>query len=200
MSNKSSEQSVEPVSPSPGTVVQLWERQAEEPSRAFAGFVVFRDLPVTNRNCQAVADVMYPSARWAIRVVGEWSKKYGWDIRVTAWDNFLDRLRRETQLSTIKTMAKRHVEQAVSLQEAGIKALKLINEEGNMSAADARLLITEGAKLERLARGLSTDKIDHRREAEDELPDLSGASEDELRQLTQLAESIVERAGKETSD
>lgn len=179
------------------TSVALWERQPGESSRSFTAFTTFRDLPSTNRTLKAVQEIMYPGAQWAMRAITGWAKDHQWVERVIAWENELDRVKLAAQAQTVETMSKRHIEAAQKLIEKGLAALEKITE-GDIDPANARLLIVDGSKLERLARGQSTEKYDSTERAG--LPDLSGYSEEELKRLADIAERIVKGASETKSD
>ena len=177
---------------------RVWERQPGESSRAFAAFVAFRDLPTNNRTLRAVRDLLYPDSPWAERTITRWAQEFRWIERVTSWENEVDRQKLSVQMETIRTMTQRHVEQAVKLQEKGIMALEKLTAD-TISASDARLLVTEGAKLERLARGQSTEKYEQTTRAG--FPDeFREYTQEELRRLAELADHIVKGAGEKESD
>lgn len=174
----------------------IWERQSGESDRAFHGFCVFRDLPPAGRTQRAVQDILYPQAQWATRTIGKWAKEHNWEARASAWDNEVDRVKRDAHLKTVGVMAERHVHQAISLQAKGLEALELIAA-GDIDPANARLLIVEGSKLERLSRGEATEKYEQGRGTG--LPDLSGYSDDDLRELADAAKRLAAGAGKKES-
>lgn len=173
-------------------VAQAWEQQVGESSRAFHAFQTYRDLDPKGRTFKAVQDILYPDSPYAGKSLRRWAERFRWVERVGAWERALDRKRMEVQLNTVKDMTQRHIDEAVELQNKGLNALKLLSDKdlSEMSVADARLLVTEGAKLERLARGLSTEKHDQTNRGG--LPDdLSTLPEDELRRLANLAASLT---------
>ena len=175
----------------------LWERQPKENSRAFHAFTVFRDLPSNNRTMRMVQDIIYPDSPWAARTIAKWAGEFRWVERTKAWEDEQDRMKLAAQADTIKTMAERHVKQAIALQDKGLAALEQITQ-SNISIADARLLIVEGAKLERLSRGQATEKVEEITKRG--LPDLGQYSEEDLRRLEGLAKRVVEGASQTEPD
>jgi len=176
-----------------------WEKQDGESARAFSAFVVYRDLPAASRKLESVSEQLYPQAPWAVSKVREWASKYNWQVRADAWSAQLDAERRKVQLETVKTMTIRHIEAAIAMQGKGLEALRNLQAKEDLSAADIRLLITEGAKLERLSRGLVTDRTGGKKDDGDGKPgdepaDLSGISDDELRRLEGVAKQAAEGA------
>lgn len=172
-----------------------WSRMPGESSRAFLSFTTYRDLPARNRTVRMVQDILYPDSQWAEKTIRSWSKKYHWAERVRLWENEKDRQRLLIEAETIRTMTARHTAMAIALQDAGLEALQRVLD-GEITVADARLLITEGAKLERLSRGQATEKHDttHRTGLPDELRNLP---EEELRRLAGVAQRIIAGARSE---
>lgn len=91
---------------------QVWERQTNEPSRAYAAFLVFRNLGHGRSLSEAYKrwraeeegtpqgdaprllgaekpDAIYPASNWR-----RWRERWKWDQRATAWD---DAQRKETE-------------------------------------------------------------------------------------------------------
>lgn len=180
-----------PTLPPPAT---LWERQMGESSRAFHAFTIFRDLPPNNRTLRMVQDIIYPNSPWAAKTIARWAKDCIWVDRVTAWENYLDQEKLKVQVETVRTMTERHIKLAQDLQNKGVEALEELAK-GPISVGDARQLIVEGAKLERLSRGQSTEKYDQTEHGG--FPDLSNYSEEDLRRLADLADRVVKGAGEE---
>jgi hypothetical protein len=76
-----------------------WERQADESDRAFAAFVVYRDLG-GRRSLDEVCRRLYPRSqtgrkRAATGRVQLWSTRHRWVARARAWDAERDRLSRQ---------------------------------------------------------------------------------------------------------
>ena len=184
-----------------------WEKQIGESDRAFSGFVVYRDLPPNLRNYQAVVEQLYPgSAPWMIQKITGWAKKYNWEYRAGEWQIELDRERRAAQLETVKDMTTRHIQAAMVMQEKGLNALRALSHQDILTAADIRLLITEGAKLERTARGLKSERTDEPDGDESSKlskpagpASLSSASDDELERIDQAAQKHLVGEGAKTS-
>lgn len=197
MTTKEKSTALVPAPESTPTSVVLWERQPGESSRSFTAFTTFRDLPSANRTLKAVQEIMYPGAQWAMRAITKWAKDHRWVERVVAWENELDRVRLAAQTATVETMSKRHIEAAQELLKKGLEALEKVKIE-DLDAANIRLYIADAIKLERLARGQSTEKYDSTERKG--LPDLSGYSEEDLRRLADLAERVVKGAVETKSD
>lgn len=133
-----------------------WERQPDESSKAFAAFVVYRDLGPSKRSLDAVgrrlADAPVKRKRGAHGTILDWSARYLWVNRASAWDAEQDRIGRQAQLDAIREMHRRHAEAAVSLLTKALDRLKAMKPE-ELSPAHLLNFVVESAKLERLARG-----------------------------------------------
>lgn len=98
-------------------VEQIWTRRSKEPGRAWSAFVVYRDLPPSQRTVAAAFrswyEINYPGSTppagppptWA-----EWKKRWAWDLRAEGFD-------RENAKTADKLARKRHVEFLNSVRE-----------------------------------------------------------------------------------
>jgi len=156
----------------------LWERQERdgkiEPARAFEGFCAYRDLGPG----RTLAEVGRQSGR-SKAAMEPWSVKWGWVERAAAWDDEADRLQRardlEERARTRKKMLDEHAKAGKTLVSIGTGALERFvaktdaSEDAvaearrrveEMSATEAARLLEVGTKMERLARGETTERID----------------------------------------
>jgi hypothetical protein len=176
-----------------------WERQEGESARAFSAFVVYRDLPPENRKIDAVRDQLYPQAPWAKDKLHRWAQEHHWQVRADAWMSKIDLERRQVQLETVRSMTARHIEAAIAMQLRGLSALRGLSNKADLTAAEIRMLITEGAKLERLSRGLATDRIGGKeKDGRSDDEGLSDLPDDELRRLEGVAKQAAEGAQPQT--
>lgn len=89
-----------------------WERRPEEDHRSYEWFCHYRDQPPAQRSLKTTAD-------WAdnsiadIRAV---ARKYEWDPRAHAWDDYTDLLRRRRALAESQSMVERHARMAATMQ------------------------------------------------------------------------------------
>lgn len=100
-------------------MTNIWDQQPKESSRAFAAFIVYRDLGL-RRSCSAVAEQLKINASSVL----ELSKRHNWQERVKAWDAFVDRETQKDQLHAVKVMKKRQIALALKAQKAAGKGLK----------------------------------------------------------------------------
>lgn len=132
---------------------EIFERLKGETPKAWQAFVVYRDMGYKRSIAKAAREIgITPS------LAERWSTKYGWVARVQAYDDYIERLKREKQGKGLLEMEERQAREAMLLQQKGLEMLKQL-EPDTASWSDAVKLIIEGAKLERLARGEPTENI-----------------------------------------
>lgn len=124
-----------------------WAKQAGESAAAWQAFVRYRDMGA-GRSTAKVAQALGKSKA----LMDRWCNRWSWVARAEAWDEELDRQRRDVQARAVREMAERQAKAGMVLQARGLEGLKFLSSD-KLSAADAVRLVMEGAKLERLARG-----------------------------------------------
>jgi len=92
--------------------------------------------------------------------MSRWATRWGWRVRVEAWDVERDRVARDVDLKAIHDMRKRHVKISSMMQGLGVQELKKILEKSredarhnSLTADQCSRLIELGMKIERLNRG-----------------------------------------------
>src|SRR5262245_48637686 len=102
---------------------ELWEQQAEEPHRAFAAFVIYRDLPGPERSLPnayrkgtGAPTKLKVSSQWRT-----WAERYHWEERARAYDRHLDYLRRHTMEQEV---VKAQAEHARTLEISSLQTLQ----------------------------------------------------------------------------
>jgi hypothetical protein len=162
-----------------------WERATDETPKQFAAFCTYRDLPPWSRSLAKAArlhlelpegDLTQAQER-SIRTTrnewGKWSAEYGWPMRASEHDTYLDKVRQFEAIEQIKALVGHHADAGRALRLAGLQALAARLQpaegvqhtigDGKRRAAEDRVImhfITEGAKLERAAYGLRVDPQD----------------------------------------
>ena len=137
-----------------------WERQPDESAQAFRAFAAYRDLGATRSVTAAYVKVTGRlGARGARHWWYEWHSKYGWALRVNAWDAELDRQARQVQIDAVREMNERHITIARALFQRVAQRLTTI-EAGELSPQDIARWTEVAYKLERLARGEATERVD----------------------------------------
>lgn len=133
---------------------EVWERQPGETSKAYAAFCIYRDLGPERSLDKALATAdKKPTNRrhWA-----RWMEKYRWVERVRAYDDYLDRKKREEKEKAIIEMAERHARLAVAFQQKVVERLRELDPE-QLSPGDLAKWLDVATKLERLSRGEPTE-------------------------------------------
>lgn len=138
------------------TPPEPWERQIGETLRAYEAFTVYRDMGA-DRSINKTAQKLTKNRT----TIAEWSAKYEWVKRVTAWDEEQDRIARQEQVKAIKDMRKRHADLANAMLVKAAKALQRIPDD-EVKAGDVSRMVETAAKLERISRGDVGDVIEER--------------------------------------
>ena len=73
----------------------LWERQPGETAKAYAAFLLYRDLPAMDRSVPAARDGQQKDSKGTVRQWHGWSTRNGWVKRAAEHDSDLASRRRE---------------------------------------------------------------------------------------------------------
>ena len=139
-----------------------FDRQPDEPNLAWDGFVAYRDLGLERSLAKAAAVIKKSKS-----LLDDWSARWGWVVRATAWDREVDQRKRAAALKGVEEMQAKHIQMAESL--FGLSALELTKwvkraraREGSpvTSLRDVSMLVEAAAKLERQARGEAAEKLE----------------------------------------
>jgi len=132
---------------------EVWDRQKNESSKAYAAFCVYRDLG-PDRSLEKVRQTLDKprSRKW----LGEWCATYNWVERARAYDDYLEKKKREEKEKAILEMAERHARLAMAFQQRVAERLREINP-SELSPADMARWLDIATKLERLSRGEPTE-------------------------------------------
>ena len=132
-----------------------------------------------------------------LRTVFAWSSRFDWQGRLAALEAAAREVDREAHIGAIREMNDRQAREGLALQQKALHRLNALEPEELTPVALIRALLA-GAKLERLARGETTERT----EVEGALShgiDLSGFSDEELRRLARLAARHADGAGEPES-
>lgn len=134
-----------------------WDRQPNEPARAFESFAVYRGLG-SKRSIAAAARQTQRSERTA----QGWAQTYRWEERAAAWDRQLDRERQEKQRGAIQQTNEDFGNLArTMLSKSAQRLLKLTDEQvAAMSIWELAKLVQVSFNVWRLASGQSTANVD----------------------------------------
>lgn len=156
--------------------LELWDRREAESPEAFEAFRAYRDLGV-GRSIRKVAEQLDKSRQ----LVGRWSADHDWVERAGAWDLEQDRQQREAFKRESVAAGRRQARQAQGfLQVASMLPIEVMtrldpnserHDPGLLSKLPADQLLDLTVKFarafprlvvaERLARGMSTDNVEH---------------------------------------
>lgn len=186
-----------------------WERLPDESVRAYAQFCAFRDMPYTSEEHESFTRAQIRSGRSlgkvakrlgsSISLVQKYSMRFNWRSRAEAYDDYVERELREKNESEIRKMNKLHAKAGRKLTEKALCGLASVNAKA-LSALDIVRMFDIGVKIERLARGQSTERqqIDGRVEQQHSggvvtvaAPlDLKNLSDEELASLERICSKI----------
>lgn len=133
-----------------------WDQLPDECSKSWEAFKTYRDLGTKRTFKDAVFKLTgkrNTKARFDV-----WSKKHNWQMRVRAYDRFMDTQSINKKAEEIREMADRHSTMAVIFLNKVVARLQ--NIDPNTLTADQMLKWFEtAARVERLARGEATDIV-----------------------------------------
>ena len=174
----------------------LWERLQGESTKAYAHFVLYRDMGPERSLRKLAADAR---TRSKLRQLQHWSSRWNWVERCQNYDDYLDQQARVEQEKERRDMMRRHAKIAVLGQNVVVKGIeKLLTEieQGSRkpTASDLSRLLDVAVRVERLARGQPT-----------EISELGGSDEhparvnieDRARQAVEHALGITDRGSAE---
>ncbi len=164
------------VFPVPRVTREPWGMLADETTRAFAAFVIYRDMG-SERSTAKVAQRLGVTKHMTDR----WSTRHKWVERVALYEAHLDKVRRDEAENEIRKMTRRHINQAqgmaylafmpvstflARIQNDANFAKAFADQINKMSAKDVIDLIqrvgptwANALKLERLSSGQSTENV-----------------------------------------
>lgn len=128
-----------------------WDRISTESSDAYAAFCLFRDMGL-DRSIGAVAVEMGSGHK----SVGKWSAGNNWLARAMAYDDYLEAEKRKAFEAESRAMAVRQAKLGMKMQTVATDGLEAIAPE-KLTPQDIARLADTGVKIERLARGDSTE-------------------------------------------
>jgi hypothetical protein len=138
---------------------QEWDRLSGESSKAYAHFCLYRDMGV-NRSLRTLEKADGCTSDY--RQLGRWSSRWRWVDRCQKYEDHLEHQDRLQQEKERREMHKRHAKMGMLAQTLALRKLeKALNrieqDEDGISAPDAARILDVGVKVERQARGESTE-------------------------------------------
>ena len=133
---------------------EIWERLPSESSKAYAAFCIYRDMG-PKRSIEKVQKKVGKKSGY-LRHLYRWSSKYNWFERAKAYDDYIEKKKREENEKAILEMAERHVKLAMAFLLKIAQALQQIDP-AQLSPSDMAKWLEIATKLERLSRGVPTE-------------------------------------------
>lgn len=90
-----------------------WDQKEDESRQAYTSFLAYRNLPSAERSIRAACGVVYGGSTANVRRLEQWSSRFRWVERTTAWDAEQLRIRDEAEQRAIA----KATEKAVIKQE-----------------------------------------------------------------------------------
>lgn len=184
-----------------------WEPQKGETRQAYEAFTCYRDLG-SERSLEAVGRELEKS--W--KLCGRWSSRWKWIDRAAAYDAHMAEIEQKAREKALTKKAEdwatKELEMAALLYDKAKSMLafplaKQVTKDGqtvvmpaDWRMRDAASIAEAGVKMERLARGESTDRITvsvAAREALQSILSETGLSEDQARQIVASRFGISEQ-------
>jgi hypothetical protein len=133
---------------------EVWDRGAEEPTKDYVAFRIYRDLPVLQRKLTTVAERADISERQARILANRWD----WRDRVAAWDDRVHQTEDHERLEAIRQMHQLHRAAGRSAMSKALQALQMLQPEELTPGQIARMMDL-GAKLERNTLLVSVEEL-----------------------------------------
>lgn len=142
-----------------------WDRLPQEGVQAYAHFCYYRDMPYKDKN--NITRLQIRRGRTLAKLAKELnasydteknrSRKYNWLARAEAYDDYVERNLREENEAEIIKMNRLHANAGRQMAAKALRGLISLNENA-LSALDMVRMLDTGVKIERLARGQSTER------------------------------------------
>jgi chromatin segregation and condensation protein Rec8/ScpA/Scc1 (kleisin family) len=137
----------------------VWDRQLGESSKAYAHFCLYRDMGKERSLRKLATDARTTSL---LRQLQHWSSRWKWVERCQKYDDYLEYQDRLQQEKERRDMRKRHAKIALLGENIVVKGLenllgKVQSGDQAVAPADLTRLLDTSVKVERLARGESTE-------------------------------------------
>ena len=136
-----------------------WRRRPNEPTRAYAAFVLYRNQGPHKRSLRLLSTQLKRRRSGSVQAttthingcVARWSRDWDWVARVEEWDDHMDRQALLAQIETTKAMNARHAESALRLQAEALAALERLDP-STLQPRDIIKMFSDAVRVERMAR------------------------------------------------
>lgn len=121
------------------------------------------------------------------RSLFQWSREFHWQDRLLDLEREARERDRQAHIEALQEMNERHRKEGLALQQRAVERFAKSGA-SQMSASDAIRTLIEGVRLERLASGAPTERVQQEGEVLYGQVDLRRFTNEELRRLVELAE------------
>ena len=125
----------------------FFERQPEEPPRAWEGFCTYRDMGAQRSNRKTATKLGINSSQ-----VDEWGMRYRWKERIALWQKHEDEVFEDARHEHLREMAKRHAAIAVKMHTMIWERLKTMTA-AELGPKEISQWAKAAADLERVSMG-----------------------------------------------
>ncbi len=135
-------------------MINPWDQQPNESSKAFERFVLYRDMGAGRSLRKLAKDLeLNPST------LADISTKHKWQERIVAFDAYIDKASQHNQIAQVKAMKRRQIMLALRAQKVAERGLKKLLKDidddtilRKLSAEGLSKILDIGCRLERLNR------------------------------------------------
>jgi hypothetical protein len=161
-----------------------WQQHPGESPRAFAAFVVYRNLEPEERSLQRVVQECNKS----ISLIGRWSSRWGWVERAAEWDDYQEMRLLEARLEERRAMDENHLKITMAARSKAITALtEMDSSQLARNSSELRMWITELMRLERLIVG-EPGPVEKRRER----IEINASIEEALKEYAPVFQELID--------
>lgn len=131
--------------------IEPWKRRPGESAKAFAAFVIYRDLG-SERTLKKTRECLGKKSGYG-RLLEKWSSAFDWVERTKIFDAHMDTKKRGSLELETAEAAKKHVEAANAILKGALKRLKSLDPD-DIFAKDLPNWVATAIKLQRQALGM----------------------------------------------
>jgi hypothetical protein len=182
--------------------LERWERQPGESDPAWAAFVVYRDLPPSERSISRVVSDTGKSRS----LIAGWSSRWDWKDRAAQYDRHMDRQATRREIEAIAKMKENHLILATNAQAHLARWIKdvLPGLVPTLTPREFVMLMEFATGLERKAYGDPGEISDFLEPLDPEVPDLEKELEPYIEAINEMHRKgyfdVAEENADETAD
>ena len=154
--------------------LRAWDRRDDESTAVFEAFALYREMG-PDRSTARVAQELGKSKT----ITDRWSGAPGGVERAKEWDRFTDTQAQNRVVAEIVEMRRRHAAVASLAIARALQKLQDVDPK-DLRATDVAKLLDVGARVEREARGLPGQVVEHREGDPDSLDALEVLSDEQF--------------------